>query len=317
MSPKFLTLTAVIACTWCIFISVTNYFVDPQSQFGGRVFGGYNDNAKTLKYYQITDYPFNALILGSSKVAAINPDTITHKDLKFYNGALLSATPEEIYEVLVHASTKPKFVAIGLDFFMFNASEEPFRTSNFNFGASNMSQSVYLFSAKTFQRSIASVFKYITNTPPNFLANGQKNQLARIEIDAQFKGAEHDKALNHLRKKTFSNFVFEYRRIQTLKKIRNHLEKKEIAYVVFINPINQSVVELIGDMGLKTAYTTFLSSVKTVFVDTVDLSDSEWSSNKYFYHSDPWHYRSSTGTLFLNQILSDKKITNSQSSQEM
>ena len=85
----------------------------------------------------------------------------------------------------------------------------------------------------------------------------------------------------------------------------------------FINPINQSVVELIGDMGLKPAYTTFLSSVKTIFVDTVDLSDSEWSSNKYFYHSDPWHYRSSTGTLFLNQILSDKKITNSQSSQEM
>ena len=117
MSPKFLTLTAVIACTWCIFISVTNYFVDPQSQFGGRVFGGYNDNAKTLKYYQITDYPFNALILGSSKVAAINPDTITHKDLKFYNGALLSVTPEEIYEVLVHASYKTQICSHRVGFF--------------------------------------------------------------------------------------------------------------------------------------------------------------------------------------------------------
>ena len=75
----------------------------------------------------------------------------------------------------MHASTKPKFVAIGLDFFAFNASEEPFRTSNFNFGASNMSQSVYLFSAKTFQRSIASVFKYITNTPLNFPPMAKKS----------------------------------------------------------------------------------------------------------------------------------------------
>lgn len=306
-SHKFLTLTASVACIWCIFISVINYSVDPQSQFRGGIMGGYNDNAKTLKYYQITEYPFNALLLGSSKVAAINPDSIVYKDLKFYNGALLSATPEEIYEVLVHASAKPKFVAIGLDFFMFNATEEPFKTSNFNFGASNMSKGVYLLSVKTFQKSLISMMKYITDTPPNFLSTGQKNQLTRVKIDSKFKQAEHDKALNHLRQKTFSNFEFEYRRIETLKKIRGYFEKNDIDYVIFINPLNQSVNKLIKDMRLESVHQKFLANVKGVFVDTVDLSDSKWSSDKYFYHSDPWHYRSNTGALFLNQILSNKK----------
>lgn len=305
-SRKFLGLTAAIVCFWCIFISVINYLVDPQSQFGVGVMGGYNDNAKTLKYYQITKYPFDALLLGSSKVAAINPDTLIHKKLKFYNGALLSATPEEMYEVLVHASLKPKFVAIGLDFFMFNASEEPFKTSDLNFGASNINTSVYLFSVKTFQKSIGSILNYITDKPPNFFPNGQKNQLKRIKIDSKFGGAEHGKALNHLKRKTFSNFAFEYRRIGTLRKIKTYLEENDIDHVVFVNPLNQSVYKLIMDMRLQSEHQTFLSNVKDIFSNTIDLSYGEWSDDKYFYHSDPWHYRSNTGTNFLNQIFADR-----------
>lgn len=305
-SHKFLWLTAACACIWCIFISMVNYLVDPQSQFGAGVMGSYNDNAKTLKYYQITEYPFDALLLGSSKVAAINPDTLNYKNLKFYNGALLSSTPEEIYEVLRHASTKTKFVAIGLDFFMFNASEEPFKTSNLNFGGSNINKIVYLFSVKTFQKSIGSLFKYITDTPANFLPNGQKSQLTRIRIDSKFLDAEHDKALNHLRQKTFSNFAFEHRRIGTLREIQGFLEEKDIEYVIFINPLNQSVYRLIADMELSSVHQTFLSSVRDVFGNAVDLTESEWSADKYFYNSDPWHYRSNTGTIFLNRIFSDR-----------
>ena len=45
---------------------------------------------------------------------------------------------------------------------------------------------------------------------------------------------------------------------------------------------------------------------KTIFVDTVDLSDSEWSSNKYFYHS-TLGITDLVPEPFLNQILSTKK----------
>jgi hypothetical protein len=141
--------------------------------------------------------------------------------------------------------------------------------------------------------------------PPYFFPNGQRNAATRQLIDSNYSKASYEKALTHLKNKTFSNFEFEYRRIEKLREIKAYLDQNNKKYFVFVNPLNLKVIDTFSEIGLEDDFALFKSSIASVFPDYYDFSRSEWSSEEYFFWTDPWHYRPSTGRLFLDEILSE------------
>lgn len=302
---RYLVQVAATALLLVGVIAGVNWVIDPQNVFGNNRLGVYVDQDRPSKARQVREWPHDALLLGSSKVGFINPDTLP--GFRFFNAAFVAAAPEEMLSFLRHLGADAKFVAIGFDLYMFNLSHEPMVEVD-RFAPGNYSSQAwheYLFSIDTFMESIENAFKRLRGEPPVLRPNGQRDPWAIERADAPFTHPNHERYLNDLRTNHYGNFNYAEARLDHLRQIKALLEERGQAYMVFINPLNRSVLRLLSEIPAGEAYIRFRRDVATIFPDVKDASSGPWSDDRFFFNHDPFHYRPETGSAFLGQFLRD------------
>ena len=90
-------------------VGLFNWLVDPYMVFGNNRLGGiYISGEREMKLYLVRNSPHQALLIGSSKMAHTDPDSI--RGYRFLNVSFSNAQPEEIISYLKNFAGKEKSI---------------------------------------------------------------------------------------------------------------------------------------------------------------------------------------------------------------
>ncbi|MBI9081837.1 MAG: hypothetical protein JEY79_19110 [Pseudodesulfovibrio sp.] len=283
---------------------VVNGFVDPLGKVHDPLFGLYYSSEREQKSRAVKYFPHNALLIGSSRVASINPDDVDCPGLTFFNAAFSSAQPEEIYNFLDLYANDVDMVVIGLDVFMFN--EKHYEYSPRTFRENGFDDLGYFFSANTLGYSVGAFKKWMRGKEPNCKSNGQRNMSDKDQRDRGMEHVDYVETLAQLAKDHYANVHFSQRRIEILSDIERLMQDRGIRVVFFWNPINNAILEMVrSDRQMDEFYEKTKRDVRQAIPAIADYSGPEFSGSESFYKFDPVHYYSAVGAQVVKQLLAD------------
>lgn len=304
---RFVFATAAFLLLGLAATMLFNWRIDPHDRFGNNFLGIYVDSDRPSKAKLVKLWPHDALLIGSSKVGFIDPTTLTGR--RFFNGSMVAASPEEIYSFLKHHGGQARFVAIGFDLFMFNETREKLLTID-RFAPGSESEIAwydYLLSLDTGIDSVTNILKRLRGEPPVLMPHGQRNPWHIERADSAFSAPAFERSLNELRKNHFGDFVYAEERVEWMRRIKALLDERGQEHLIFLNPLNRNVLEMLREIPAGQGLDRLRRDVRAIFPDAVDLTDSRWSADEYFFFADPFHYRPRTGTEFLNHLLTARR----------
>ncbi len=288
-------LSIVVGCL--AIVGGVNYWVDPYNEFGRNHIGLYFSSSRQAKT-QITKYPHDALLLGSSMVEYIDPADICC--YQFYNASFYSAYPEEIFFYLQKYAHQERLVVIGFNFFMFNEHKDPLRQwtqwpDHFN------PPMEYVFGYQVWQDSLTALNNFHKGLQPSYYPDGHR-VFQGLFHGEKFNQDLHDQIVAGIKSRDFYNFLFSEQRMDYVVRIKQLLQTRGIKTVYFINPLQEEVHRLINDLGLSVRYHQWRERMKQLLPDVVDLSES-FLQEQYYTPNDIYHYRPEVGAFFINQML--------------
>jgi hypothetical protein len=309
---RYLKVYGMIVLTYFVLVMAVNWIVDPYNELKRNTIGIYFSVERQAKS-EILNYPHDAVIIGTSKIGSISPKALNC--YTFYNSSFDAALPEEIYFYLKRFLRNERLVVIALDFEMFNERQWPVlkitEWPNQSFGKLE-----YLFNFKTFQSSLIALNKWFKQEIPIVAANGQRlvrsmeNTPIDLTADTVTKNgivpAKHrfEEVLEMLRENHFRRFLVSKERLEYLRKLKILLEEKKIPYVVFINPYNHWVLDIIKDLGEEEIFAQWKRDVKDIFPDMHDFSVGEYTFNDdYWGERDAYHFNPFIGAKIINSII--------------
>jgi len=282
-----------------------NWLVDPFGKVHQPWFGMYYSTEREQKMHYVKVFPHNALLIGSSRTASIDPDDINCSGLTFFNASFSSALPEEILNYLEHYVDDAKVVVIGLDVFMFNESHREY-TPDWEGRGDKLS---YLFSADTLGYSWGTVNKWLKGKKSSSKPDGQRNMESKNERDAKQTDIDYAETLAVLQQSHYNNIIFSTRRIQVIGRIRDLMRERGVKTVFFWNPINVAILDMIfKDSSKQAFYQRAKGEVREVLPDIVDLNESRYSRMEAFYKFDPVHYYPATGACIVRALLATESL---------
>jgi len=292
---------AVTVAIFCVVICV-NFFIDPYNELGRNRIGLYFLSDRQLKN-RINTFPHDALMMGSSRVANINPQELC--GYHFYNASFASALPEEMYFYLEKYATHQKLVMIGLDFYMFNESEYPLSQMK-KWPDHYFAVHEYLLSWNVFRDSFIALKKWARREPPLLDINGRMNRGdSASSAEPAFDPKEYNKWMKHLRGREFHPARLSKVRMIYLERIKDLLDKRNIKHIFFINPIQEDVYALIKNSGSYDDFDLWRRTLKERFPEIRDLTQGRYFKKSFFMINDPSHYKAQTGAQFINEILDE------------
>ncbi|MEW5728110.1 MAG: hypothetical protein AB1918_09820 [Pseudomonadota bacterium] len=304
---RFVVATLAFTLLSLAAVMLFNWQIDPQDLFGNNRLGVYVDSDRPSKAKLVKTWPHDAILIGSSKTGFIDPTVLPGH--RFFNGSLVAASPEEIYSFLKHHGQDASFVAIGFDLFMFNETREHLLTID-RFAPGSESEIPwydYVLSLDTTLDSAANIVRPLTGEPPVLLPSGQRNPWHIERADKVFSGPAHERAINELRLNHFGDFDYSEARVEWMRRIKALLDERGQDYLVFLNPLNRDVLAMLKTIPAGESLDRLRRDVKEIFPGAVDLTQSRWSGDEYFYYADPFHYRPATGAEFLTELLRERK----------
>ena len=297
---KYLAI-AVLTCLALLTSAVgVNWFVDPDNLFGNNWTGLYVDNDRSAKRRLVKAHSHDAILIGSSKVATIDPDDL--RGHRFFNASMVGVVPEEFFFFLRDHTDGVRHVVLGLDFYMFNERESPFVESDTDVPRGAVDGLSYLFGINILKASVATLYKWLSGESPRMLGNGQRNPDFKIRADRIFDAPEYAKILKYLDESHYHDYRYSTRRLAVLQDIRKLMAERGIRLTVFINPLNEKVLQMLKGKPEWQLFIRFRRDVASIFPGVLDLSESQWSASENFYFSDPWHYRHNVGAAMVNSF---------------
>lgn len=300
MNPfvRYLTTLSTTATLSLSLLGAINWRVDPFLIFENNRLGVYSWVERQFKSSAIKTYQHDAVLLGTSKTALINPDDLPM--FKFFNASFSSAAPEDILLFLKQNLTQEKFVLIGLDLFTFNEKAYPYNDSNELYRDDLLEN---LFSLNASKESLRTLGLHFLGRPPLIQENGQRHPSPDNDEDS--KGGEvFDARVDRIAHKYYSSFTFSEKRIVALQDIRDLLEKRGVGHKVFLNPINEKEYEaLLSYPQAHTSLLTLKKELSRIFPGYVDLTLSRYSKLSYYYKDDPVHYKPHVGKWIVDEVM--------------
>jgi len=283
-------------------VAAVNLWVDPYYRFGTNQIGVYISSEREFKATAVQKAPHDALVIGNSKPSIIDPDKID--EYQFLNVGFAGAKPEEIYWFLEKFARNQKLVVLGLDYGMFNEGAAPIREKDPFERPLFRDICNYLLNLKSFQYAMEGLFRKVAGQQPTILATGQSNPKPYLDFDAGLTEEHYEPALDLLRRDTFNNFNYSVKRLGYLKKIKALLQERGIKLVVFINPENDVVLDLIRSMPAGGQFDRWKADLREIFPELVDLTaEPRLSEHAHYFRHDPYHYLPSTGTTIIKEYI--------------
>jgi len=263
-----------------------NFFVDPLAQF--RVSEAlFFSSERQVKDRLVERQKYEGLILGSSKVTAIQPE-IVFPGRDVLNAAYGAARPEEILDFLQRHSPKVKSLAIGFDLFTISEWYNPYMEADDN--PVSYSDAHYLLSIDTFIYSIATLYKrHVYEEIPQYTKFGALNPAKMAGLECDILKCDYTGALKFIRNNHFSKeFAVSERRLKSVAGIAEWARDNNIYIVAWINPLQREVKKIIeGRVSQENAQ--FREFLSRHFDILLDLSDA-YPDDKYYKRTDPFHF---------------------------
>ena len=304
MSPRrLLDITLGTALAVVTLVSAVNWQVDPFGLFGRNTAGFYFRSERDIKQGLLAVREYDGLLMGSSKVAEYHPSLIS--SYRVLNASWSAALPEEMFYFLRDREPRPGFIALGLDFYMFNVRAFPWVDRSVFGRWAPARVATHLASLRMLGYSLEAVALTRRGEPPEVLPDGARNTARREPGDAG-RRVVLETTLSALRALHYTDYAYATRRLAALRQIRAWSEAACVPLVVFINPAHVAVVDLIRQQGLEGEWRRFRADVRSVFPDVVDLSDSPYTAPRFYWRSDPDHYYPSTATRIFERELAPR-----------
>ena len=294
---KRLVLTVIVMF---LVAGVFNYIVDPLNYIRANT-KSYYSSERNLKMRMASERNYNGLIIGSSKASYINTHKIG-KPNSILNASFSAALPEEILYFLKLRKSGEKWVAIGLDWYMFHKKEFPFKTSSTFNTTGDIAK--YLLSAKTVSYSVGTIYKFFLNRPYRYSVDGsryvEKEQDCNSDMQTPQNG-EYQKVMAMLRDR-FSDFEISKRRLQILSEIERWGINNGVKIVWWINPYHQEVLKILKSYK-NHDIDVLPEMINNAVGKVVDLSE-RYPDKCNYWIDDPFHYRPDVGNaMFLDNVL--------------
>ena len=304
---KYLVFSGAAVGILLLLVIAFNYVVDPYNLLGNNWTGVYFWNERQVKDAILT-YKHEGILLGSSKTGYVNPDDLAC--YRFYNSSMRGMLPEEMYFYLKKYLRNEKLVLIGFDFYMFNEREFPLiRISDWD--DIRYDRVEYLLGVETVKLSWKTLKMWFNNQKMHGMKNnGQfvypgSDQIASFTDDERVLATKYNEIIRGLARSHYANFSFSRKRMDYVQAIRELMKKKGITCVVFINPLNQDVFDMLQQREAYPVFVVWKQEMKIIFPDLYDYSSSRFSARKWYYMDDPYHYTNDAGKSFLNEMIKD------------
>jgi hypothetical protein len=199
------------------------------------------------------------------------------------NAAWSAGLPEEFLYFLEETDPQIRFLAIGLDLYMFNEQGFPLKTpADFN---SSRHAIDYLISPSLLWKSLQTVRMHLQDRRPWIRPDGARNYAEGFDSE---RAVDDEGALQKVQSIYFTNFRFSQRRIENLREISDHCDRTGIQLIIWLNPCSQPVLDLIAGQHVRQEWSRLKQELSD-FPNFIDLSES-YSDRSFFARHDPVHY---------------------------
>lgn len=275
---------------------LTILLVDPSNLLGRNRVGLYEVNERVSKPGLVMRQQWDALLIGSSKVAVIPPSQIP--DLRIFNAAFGAAVPEEMAAFLNRFARSGQTIFIGFDLFMFNEASFPIVEQKSFAEPTWADLAGYVANSTTLAAAFKAVRLAVSGEVPRIQPDGWRTQ--SYIGDAGATQINANVVLDGLRNRNYRAFRFSERRMQIIREMIASLRKKGIEIVAFINPLQQNVRALIDELAA-TQHERFRRELSAIFPHLCDLTDAKPEASSY-YAGDPYHYVPSVGASIISAL---------------
>ena len=283
-------------------VAFTNFTVDPLARIRYRK-NIYLSSERELKPLLLQMKDWEGLLIGSSKVTYIQPEKVV-PNLNILNAAFSSALPEEIYAFLHNNNPKVKWIALGLDYYMFNEYKYPYSRAAMK--AEDTSAIMkYLISINTLDYSLTTIIKQLKGDIGKYTSSGARNAEKKVKKEESIEPS-YENTLSFLKKNHFKNYSISKRRIEDLVKIKQWADSRGIALITWMNPYNKEVMALVDELFSKEAE-KLGQEFEQIFDNYIDLRTA-YPENIYYFKRDPYHFYPETGADFFKRYILPKII---------
>lgn len=291
---------------FCASSALFNYFVDPFGIFGRNQVGYYFESEREVKEGLGRRYGYDGLIMGSSKVGYIAVSKI--EGLHVLNAAWDNAFPEEMYYYIKDVEPKVSFIAIGLDFYMFNARYPLVEQSEFTPTLSKYLP--YVVSFDIFRQSIEAIYKNYRARKINYLPQGEKNKWQEMLEDQKNSQFDYSGIEPFLSNNRYRDFSFSQERIEVLQKIKELCEERGIRLYFWVNPYHARGHAVIEKFKLRDEWDRFIIVLTKVTPNLVNLNEEQYRlrGRESYWSYDFIHYYPETGKRFLEEFVLKNEI---------
>lgn len=286
-----------------IFVGTANWYLDPYG-YWGNADGVFYSTERQFKASQINHFPHDAVLLGTSRFAHIDPERL--KCQKFFNAAFSGASLEELIEFVERFVSKKEVIIVGLDFQMF---EHVKATPNEQggFGRTPSSFLKHLLSLELVFKGILAAKHVRAGLQPKILANGQRNTAEKDSGNKRPASSNYHTEKITSFSKNIARFRISTKSQNSLQRLKQLLSKRTNKTIIVFNPINRILADKDGNMDAILAKLS--SNIRDVFPKMYDLSRSQYANADRHYKFDYSHFTPDTGVSFVNEILSQEAIT--------
>lgn len=298
MTPqRYLKAISLMAGLAMGLVALINYFVDPYTYFGTNTLGIHIIAERQLKPLGVIRNPNKAILIGNSKTGMVDVGQL-QGPAPFFNASVGGLMPEEMLYLVENLSPNAPLVVIGLDYIQFNTQRDWIKHPFPEIHARE--RLTYLFSHYAFVNSMRTLIAAIAGEDAKIKADGSFN------AEGWFRHYDQENPLlleiywNDLQERLADLSISE-NRLQLLDQVKAELDKKNVPYLIFLNPVHHHELELIREHGQWETFDYWRHEVLKRFPNAIDLSESHYGSPEYFFRSDPLHFYPQTGIDFLNE----------------
>jgi hypothetical protein len=315
---RFIAVLAFVVALTCGLAAAVNVAIDPFGYFGFNQTGLFFNDERTFKLMQVRRYPHDALLLGDSRSAYVDPDPI--RAPRFFNGAFAGASLEELIWFWEHYGTDARVVVIGMaegdiggepiisEQFANRSWRDPFR---------------YALSFELLQHSRDAVRRWRDGEPPTYLDNGARRiadkiirqvgsqgAVSPLAMSAYVPGATPpNRAVRNLcadRRSSLAPAQVAPAVIERLGRMAELADRRGAKLILFLQPRHQEIIDQ-GTRGNPAARRSGPPEILTAAICHFDLAffdlTETYSDPSYYWSSDHTHYFPSVGVSLLEEIL--------------
>lgn len=306
---RWLLITSMLFVFVSIGIIAINFINDPllcfnyPNQFNTKRIL-FNERQQKVNYALHNKFDYDSLLIGSSRVAVINPDDFI--GLNAYNFSAAGMTPMEFNDFIEFAKKVNgrdfKYIIIGLDFLGTNENYYNRATVKPQHYIEAAEDPLYRFKTLLSIRTLSFSLKNLSaqrKEPVRPLAERNaepvSGKFSSFENQADF--------IPHLL--TFDNDYNKYKYDENYKKYLTQLKNNNpnTVFLVFTTPPSQPMIQIVIDHGLVKDYQRWLKETVDVFGSVYHFATFNTITRNPRYYTDVSHFHPYIGTLIAHRII--------------